>query len=264
VYLDDRIETFLVETFNPFLCSLTPPDFGHYIDGEISKLREPPTDLDSLSSEYWGEISAKRFQFDLKKEMINQLSNITLPEVLGFAEKYLYNKSTRRRLSIQVQAKGQEETPAASSTPIQDIRKFKQELTLFPIPKTLSNTPATPYLLPEGFCTNNNGSSPTTPTPTPTTPTSTPTPTPTAPGTDDNTKCIADWCLTNNQFYGSLIGGGVFLILVLLAVFFALRHYLSEQNKRDMRARMERDEVEGFLSLDQPDANEFSDFSDSQ
>lgn len=74
---------------------------------------------------------------------------------------------------------------------------------------------------------------------------------------------MSDIWSPTNQPDGSLIGGSAFLILLILAIFFGVRYYLNSQQTREARARMERDEDEGFLSLDQPDADEYSDFSDS-
>lgn len=61
---------------------------------------------------------------------------------------------------------------------------------------------------------------------------------------------------------GSLVGVAA-LLLILVLIFFGVRQFLSAQAAAEARAKLERDEDEGFLSLDQPDADEFSDFSDS-
>jgi hypothetical protein len=62
---------------------------------------------------------------------------------------------------------------------------------------------------------------------------------------------------------GYMIGGTAILVLIALAIFFVVRYYLNSKALAAARERMQKDEDEGFLSLDQPDADEFSDFSES-
>lgn len=175
----------------------------------MSKLTEKPKSQSELTSVFWPEIVLRRNEFTLKQKKIDALSKLDLETLRAFSENYLINENTRKKLryllpfvfrltqlSVRVQAPGK--VPGFTATEIKTAIGFKENSMLHSTGETIPQVRATDFKLSPQFCPMPEPKNDTTP-PTPPEPQPGPQPQP-QPQPKEEDTCIADWCLTNNQF----------------------------------------------------------------
>eukprot|EP01127_Copromyxa_protea_P015714 TRINITY_DN456_c0_g1_i2.p1 TRINITY_DN456_c0_g1~~TRINITY_DN456_c0_g1_i2.p1 ORF type:complete len:1114 (+),score=210.50 TRINITY_DN456_c0_g1_i2:848-4189(+) len=258
IYLDERIDNYLQVVFKQFLCSMSEETFQTYVDGTVSGLNEPPKSQSERTAKFWPEIITQRYEFLLNSKKAEALKTLNLEAVRGFSENFLINPHTRKRLSVQVQSSKHIVPSPDTVTEISDISEFKKNSPLYPSGQKLAEFTESNIIVSPEFCPNDNVR--------PSNDTNPSDDSPNSPSDPFDPKkpfgCISDFCFSNRQFYGGVIGG-IAGVLFIVASFFGVRQYLNYKARRDAQIQMLKDEDEGFLSLDQPDADEFSDFSES-
>lgn len=142
LYLNDRIEHFLLRYYEEVLKPMTEEKLQHFIHAVKEKLIEKPKNLDEETDRYWEEISNQTYLFHRNQLMVEKLDSptlITKEVIIEFFERYLLASSSHR-IKFSSQFFGGKTTfPSASSWDttkgllIQDPNLFKRKLPLLPV-----------------------------------------------------------------------------------------------------------------------------------
>jgi len=154
VYLDNRIENFIQEIWKEELFHMNKTELDQYKESVQTDLTKPPNSLSDLSSLFWNEITTRDFLFNRSALQLTKLNGTDMSDLITFCVKYLFDVTTRRRLSIHVVG-DPALLPSPASFPqkeIMDIGLFKKNSELYSIPAadsvntdpTIYNVPASP------------------------------------------------------------------------------------------------------------------------
>ncbi|XP_060071056.1 nardilysin-like [Ylistrum balloti] len=158
--VDKHIDDFLVE-FRSIIDSMTEDEFKSLVDSVIANKRCEDTHLGEEAGRHWREIYDQTYIFDILEREINILPTLTLDILKDW---YLqYEKGRHRKISFQIVGKtedqpsssttvaGQKEQPSdmypltcfvdedqSHSTPVTDIKLYKQTLKVLPFTKITS------------------------------------------------------------------------------------------------------------------------------
>eukprot|EP01114_Cavostelium_apophysatum_P016469 TRINITY_DN4691_c0_g2_i1.p1 TRINITY_DN4691_c0_g2~~TRINITY_DN4691_c0_g2_i1.p1 ORF type:complete len:971 (-),score=228.66 TRINITY_DN4691_c0_g2_i1:56-2968(-) len=137
--LDERIET-CMRGIHSALKEISPADFQKRVQVLIERKLQKDKKLEEEFHRFWEEISLHHYQFYRAQAEIEELKKVTLEDLLRWFERFLLNKETRTRLTIQHVAKNKweeygkalSETDLSGVSVITDISNWKRKLPLFP------------------------------------------------------------------------------------------------------------------------------------
>lgn len=132
-HVDSRIESF-IESTDKSLEEMPEEEFQSYIEAVIAKNLEKPHSLYAHAMQLWEEISTQRYIFDRRELESEELRKATKAEISALFKKTVADKSTRRKVSIQMFATGKS-VPAHKDQPnrvqIDNIYAFRDRMPLY-------------------------------------------------------------------------------------------------------------------------------------
>ncbi|CAM8952611.1 unnamed protein product [Rhodiola kirilowii] len=127
LYLQDRVENFL-KGLDKHLDALDDESFENYKSGLIAKLLEKDPSLSYETSKFWGQITDKRYMFDMSAKEAEEVKTICKSEIKEWYKTYLCDSSPKcRRLAVRVwgcEAEMRKEEESRAQT-IDDLVAFK-------------------------------------------------------------------------------------------------------------------------------------------
>ncbi|XAR60816.1 Insulysin [Bertholletia excelsa] len=136
VYLQQRVDNF-VTGLKDLLDELDEESFKNYKSGLIAKLLEKDPSLQYETNRFWGQITDKRYMFDLSEREAEELRSIQKNDVIDWYNTYLRQPSPKcRRLAVRVwgcNADWREvEVQGKSVQVIEDLSAFKMSSNFYP------------------------------------------------------------------------------------------------------------------------------------
>ena len=102
-YLESRVEAFLPQ-LRAALADLSSEEFAAQVQ-ELAKAKlERPKRLREIASKDWREVDDGTLRFKRQEEEVAVLKDLSQAEVLEFLDEMMTNKSTRKKVSVHVQA----------------------------------------------------------------------------------------------------------------------------------------------------------------
>jgi secreted Zn-dependent insulinase-like peptidase len=113
----------------------------------IAKRLEKPKKLSGRAGKYWSEIVSQQYNFNRDEVETDDLRNITKDNIIEFFDTYIDSKSNVRKKVVCYMVPSdtseikKETIPEMDIIPVgmTDIAAFKSSLSLYPLPKAMSN-----------------------------------------------------------------------------------------------------------------------------
>ncbi|XP_016452343.2 nardilysin-like isoform X3 [Nicotiana tabacum] len=136
VYLQGRIDNF-IDGVKELLDDLDDKSFESYRSGLIAKLLEKDPSLAYETNRLWGQITDKRYMFDMSEKEAEELRSIQKSDLVEWYHTYLRRPSPKcRRLSVRVWGCNADwkdaDSPVASVQAIKDLTAFKKSAKFYP------------------------------------------------------------------------------------------------------------------------------------
>ncbi|XP_009594332.1 nardilysin-like [Nicotiana tabacum] len=136
VYLQGRIDNF-IDGVKELLDGLDDKSFESYRSGLIAKLLEKDPSLAYETNRLWGQITDKRYMFDMSEKEAEELRSIQKSDLVEWYHTYLRRPSPKcRRLSVRVWGCNTDwkdaDSPVASVQVIKDLTAFKKSAKFYP------------------------------------------------------------------------------------------------------------------------------------
>jgi secreted Zn-dependent insulinase-like peptidase len=117
--------------------NLPEEEFKKQVAVLITKTEEKDKKLEEHSSRLFSEIKTHNYQFDRVQREVEMLQKVTQAELQQFFDTFIFNKTTRAKLSLQQFSKNK---PVPAPTPgpenqilVENIQKFKRFMPLYPV-----------------------------------------------------------------------------------------------------------------------------------
>lgn len=136
VYLQGRIDNF-INGVEELLDGLNDKSFESYRSGLIAKLLEKDPSLAYETNRFWGQITDKRYMFDMSEKEAEELRSIQKSDLIEWYHTYLRRPSPKcRRLSVRVWGCNTDwkdaDSRVASDQVITDLTSFKKPAKFYP------------------------------------------------------------------------------------------------------------------------------------
>ncbi|KAK4707469.1 hypothetical protein R3W88_032961 [Solanum pinnatisectum] len=136
VYLQGRIENF-INGVEGLLDGLDDKSFESYRSGLIAKFLEKDPSLAYETNHFWGQITDKRYMFDMSEKEAEELQSIQKSDLIEWYRTYLRQPSPKcRRLCVRVWGCNTDskdaDSPVASAEVIKDVISFKKSAKFYP------------------------------------------------------------------------------------------------------------------------------------
>ncbi|KAK4370214.1 hypothetical protein RND71_009689 [Anisodus tanguticus] len=136
IYLQGRIDNF-INGVEELLDGLDDKSFESYRSGLIAKLLEKDPSLAYETNRFWGQITDKRYMFDISEKEAEELRSIQKSDLIEWYRTYLRRPSPKcRRLSVRVWGCNTDwkdaDSPVASAQVIKDLTSFKKSAKFYP------------------------------------------------------------------------------------------------------------------------------------
>ncbi|KAG8188554.1 hypothetical protein JTE90_007162 [Oedothorax gibbosus] len=165
-YIDGRIEAF-IQYFDKYLQELSDAEYQNHVRSVTEKLLEKPKKLSVQNMKYWREILSQQFNFDRDNIEVACLATLTKDELYSYFKELIADDAPKRKkLSVHVlssackslnestecileEANGDGLIPPPPEfrppVKVDDVRKFKNSLGLYPLPAPYIQIPS-PFL----------------------------------------------------------------------------------------------------------------------
>ncbi|PHT96483.1 hypothetical protein BC332_34591 [Capsicum chinense] len=136
VYLQGRIDNF-INGVEKLLDGLDNKSFESYRTGLIAKLLEKDPSLAYETNRFWGQITDKRYMFDMPEKEAEELRSIRKIDLIEWYHTYLIRPSPKcRRLCVRVWGCNTSwkdtDAPVALAQDIKDLTSFKKSAKFYP------------------------------------------------------------------------------------------------------------------------------------
>ncbi|XP_071635682.1 insulin-degrading enzyme-like [Temnothorax longispinosus] len=144
-YVENVIDTLFMENMYRHICTMSKEEFENHKKGLNSHLTAFKT-RSSQCTLYWEEIERQEYNFDREAIEVDYLKKITQEQLRKFFEENIFNKSTRRMLSVHVMSTAMAKKEKLSNTSgkitvtsdnipkkFNDLLSFKLSQSLYPL-----------------------------------------------------------------------------------------------------------------------------------
>lgn len=106
-HLDARAEAFVQEVLRPKLRDLSESEFAEFRE-ELRKAKlDAPKNLRQAAAREWWEVQEGTLVFGRAEKEAAALEEVTLAQLRAFADEYVLDEASRRRLAVHVRKEGE-------------------------------------------------------------------------------------------------------------------------------------------------------------